>query len=304
MEHPEMKIHPAAAIMPMMPDDELAELAESIKENGLIHPVMLDAEGQVVDGKNRLAACRLAGVEPRFETLEKGRDVIAYVASVNLQRRHVSKGQQAMRHARLFPEPMSPSERARKGGEAKARGEAACSESKPAFSRVRLSQARTVLRHSIELAQSVVEGTTGLDEALETVEESERQRAESEHNLARLRSEAPELAEHVHEGKMALADAINALDERNRAREERQRAATTLVNQVFTLLNPLSPASPDERAMSLVRDVNLNYWTESTGAEPTVECFRKGAAILVAFAEHWATCLRESQDDASGPEEK
>jgi len=54
-----MKIHLRAEMFPMMPEEELAELAEDIRENGLIHPIMLDTDGQVIDGRNRLAACKL-----------------------------------------------------------------------------------------------------------------------------------------------------------------------------------------------------------------------------------------------------
>ena len=66
-----MKIHLRAEMFPMMPEEELAELAEDIRENGLIHPIMLDTDGQVIDGRNRLAACKLAKVEPRFEKPER-----------------------------------------------------------------------------------------------------------------------------------------------------------------------------------------------------------------------------------------
>ena len=57
---------------------------------------MLDAEGTLVDGRNRRAACRLAGVEPRSTTLPDGADPVAYVLSANVARRHLSPGQRAM----------------------------------------------------------------------------------------------------------------------------------------------------------------------------------------------------------------
>ncbi len=65
---------------------------------------MRDAEGQLVDGRNRLKACALAGVEPRFERLN-GQDPAAYIISVNLARRNLTKGQQAMALAMIYPEP-------------------------------------------------------------------------------------------------------------------------------------------------------------------------------------------------------
>ena len=42
-----------------------------IKANGLIHPIVLDDEGALIDGRNRLAACRMAGVEPTYTRLEE-----------------------------------------------------------------------------------------------------------------------------------------------------------------------------------------------------------------------------------------
>jgi hypothetical protein len=100
----ELEVHPAAAVFPMMAEDELLALAADIKANGQIHSIMLDHDGKVVDGRNRLRACALAEVEPRFETLN-GHDPRAFVVSANLARRNLSKGQAAMALAMIYPEP-------------------------------------------------------------------------------------------------------------------------------------------------------------------------------------------------------
>lgn len=60
--------HPYADEFPMASAEELEELATSIATVGLIHPVVLTPQGLVLDGRNRLAACEKAGVEPTFET--------------------------------------------------------------------------------------------------------------------------------------------------------------------------------------------------------------------------------------------
>ena len=60
--------HPYADAFPMASEEELGELAESIAAVGLIHPIVLTPQGEVLDGRNRLAACEKAGVEPTFET--------------------------------------------------------------------------------------------------------------------------------------------------------------------------------------------------------------------------------------------
>lgn len=60
--------HPYADEFPMASAEELDELATSIATVGLIHPIVLTPKGLVLDGRNRLAACEKAGVEPTFET--------------------------------------------------------------------------------------------------------------------------------------------------------------------------------------------------------------------------------------------
>jgi hypothetical protein len=77
----------------MLPEPDLRRLAEDIAANGLRHPVVLDLDGKVLDGRNRLAACTIAGVEPIFETYE-GDDPEGYVLSTN-ERRHMSLPERA-----------------------------------------------------------------------------------------------------------------------------------------------------------------------------------------------------------------
>ena len=65
MNKPTHKAHPAAELFPLMDKAELKELAADIKKNGLIAGIVRDKDGVILDGRNRLAACRVAGVEPR-----------------------------------------------------------------------------------------------------------------------------------------------------------------------------------------------------------------------------------------------
>jgi hypothetical protein len=80
--------HPIAAVFPLLGEDELLELAGDISRTGLLEPIVL-FEGLVLDGRNRLRACELAAVEPRFEEYT-GSDPFSYVVSCNLHRRHLS----------------------------------------------------------------------------------------------------------------------------------------------------------------------------------------------------------------------
>ena len=89
-------IHPAAELYPMMGQSELAEMAEDIRQNGLLTPVEL-LDDQVVDGRNRLAACEIAGVEPSYVDIElTDMDVVDYVISKNEKRRQLTTSQRAM----------------------------------------------------------------------------------------------------------------------------------------------------------------------------------------------------------------
>jgi len=83
--------HPDAQLFPMMSETELLDLATDIAATELHEAIKLDPAGEfIVDGRNREAACGLAGVEPRYERLPAGTDIFAYVVSVNLRRRHLT----------------------------------------------------------------------------------------------------------------------------------------------------------------------------------------------------------------------
>lgn len=91
--------HPLAELFPMLPDAEIRELADDIVTYGQREPIVM-LDGLVLDGRNRLAACQFAQVEPRFVDFD-GDDPLGFVLSLNLHRRHLSESQRAMVAARL-----------------------------------------------------------------------------------------------------------------------------------------------------------------------------------------------------------
>lgn len=94
-DYPEVKgVHPAADLFPMQSADEFALLSASVRDDGLADPIVLTPEGLLLDGRNRLLACALARVEPRF-TVYNGNDPIRYVAQHNMMHRHLDVGQRA-----------------------------------------------------------------------------------------------------------------------------------------------------------------------------------------------------------------
>ena len=62
-----MEAHPIANLFPLIEGAEFDELVEDIRQNGLRTPILLHADGRILDGRNRLRACLRAGVEPRFK---------------------------------------------------------------------------------------------------------------------------------------------------------------------------------------------------------------------------------------------
>lgn len=92
-----LAVHPAAELFPMMDRADLNELADDIKRNGLVDPI-ITWQGQLLDGRNRLAACEIAGIDPQFSALKRlpGGDAIAYVMAKNLKRRHLTAPQRAV----------------------------------------------------------------------------------------------------------------------------------------------------------------------------------------------------------------
>lgn len=89
------RAHPAAGLFPMMTGQELLDLTDDIRENGLLEPIVLH-EGAVLDGRNRLVACERADVEPRFVEWDgSGGSPTRFVLSHNLHRRHLTTSQRA-----------------------------------------------------------------------------------------------------------------------------------------------------------------------------------------------------------------
>jgi hypothetical protein len=67
-----LKIHPAADLFPLMSEAELRELGEDIKKNGLLSPIIIDGDEELVDGRNRLDAIAMLGMEFEFIRAKRG----------------------------------------------------------------------------------------------------------------------------------------------------------------------------------------------------------------------------------------
>jgi len=89
------------ADLPPVAPDELARMVDSIREHGQFSPIIVQ-RGRIVDGRVRYWACRMLGIEPRFEKLPADRNPHAYWMSVNLHRRSLSADQLAAVYVRYL----------------------------------------------------------------------------------------------------------------------------------------------------------------------------------------------------------
>ena len=95
MEEPQgYSIHPLPHHLTEGTPEEKAALAQDIRAQGLLAPVTRHGKW-IVDGRRRLDACELAGVEPRFEDLPADADPVRQSVARNFLCRHMSPSQRA-----------------------------------------------------------------------------------------------------------------------------------------------------------------------------------------------------------------
>ena len=93
-----------ASAFPETSHEGLLALARNIEANGMLEEITVAGDPpKVVDGKRRLRACEIAGVEPTYRVLRGDIDPRAYVWAKNAERRDLSPSQRALAFALLFP---------------------------------------------------------------------------------------------------------------------------------------------------------------------------------------------------------
>lgn len=197
------KIHPAAELFPMMTGDEFDSLVESIKFQGLREAAWLTIDGELLDGRNRVAACEKAGVQPTFRTYQ-GDDPVSFVLALNLERRHLNQGQKAI--VATAAEELYEAQ----GLEAKSAGGAEAGRGRPKEKDV------------APVPQPIARNPLSRDKAGAALGVSGRAVGQAK----RIKAQAPELAEQVMSGRMTLKEADAQVRQREaRARAEAERKA-------------------------------------------------------------------------------
>lgn len=95
-------IHEAANLFPMMSEDEFNDLVEDIRKNGQCEPIAL-YKNQIIDGRNRYAACQKLGIEPIVKEWDGKGSIVSHVISLNLKRRHLTSAQKAAVAVDMLP---------------------------------------------------------------------------------------------------------------------------------------------------------------------------------------------------------
>lgn len=199
------EVHPAAEAWPMLPQEELDELAASIANIGLVEPITIDNEGRLLDGRNRLAACQKACVDPVF-VVHLG-DPIAFIIAKNNDRRHMTTGARAMATAKVLAGAGR-----RKNGRWQ-RGAIATSGSGSSDWDKRMAEAGSVIDYVPLEVDKVIAGDVALDAAYRKARQVKEASESYDAQLAKLTEEAPDLAANVTDDR-TLAEALAALNAR------------------------------------------------------------------------------------------
>jgi hypothetical protein len=219
-----MKNHPIADVWPMMDEAKLHELADDIRKNGQLVPVWL-YEQKILDGRNRWAACKIAGVEPKTKEYT-GDEPTAFAVSLNDRRRHMNKGALAAVAAELEPHFAE---------DAKRRYEQTVGRPKKSEEKVpQISERQPQAR--LEAAKSVGVNDRYVQDA------------------KKVKTEAPEVFERLKAGKITLQDAKREVAKRptdDWRQDERDRQA-----QVKDGITVVANAATDK---------NLICWAEREG---------------------------------------
>lgn len=164
----EAQFHPLAEIFPVMEGQEFADFVADIKANGLREEIWTH-EGKIIDGRNRYRACLEAGVEPTFREWDGKGDLLGFILSLNVHRRHLTPSQRAMVAARARDVyDREAKERMQEGGRNK--GMVTLPSPKAGAARDKAGKALQVSGSYVDRATKVLE--KGTPELIKAVDES------------------------------------------------------------------------------------------------------------------------------------
>lgn len=133
-------------------------LVDDIKRRGQMMPIILLPDGRLLDGRNRLKACRELGIDPCFRTVDPD-NPIAYVISANEHRRHLTSAQRAALAAEKWEQEEQHAKKRKAAGNARGGKGGKSQEQFPGTSQTRDALAKTYRtnRIGIEVEQTLRE---------------------------------------------------------------------------------------------------------------------------------------------------
>ena len=81
------RFHEVTTIFPPMEESEYMSLVADIQEHGLREPIWT-YQGKIIDGRHRSRACQQLGIEPTYREWDGNGSLVAFVVSLNFERRH------------------------------------------------------------------------------------------------------------------------------------------------------------------------------------------------------------------------
>src|SRR5260370_6072831 len=88
-------IHPVLDLVPMLSDDEFQILCQDVDQLGFLHSIRINDDALLIDGRSRLQVGWTLSLDPHIERFNPP-DVLAYVLSENVIRRHLTVDQQTL----------------------------------------------------------------------------------------------------------------------------------------------------------------------------------------------------------------
>lgn len=279
-----MQIHPVANIFPAMSAAEFEALKADIAQHGQRERVWT-YQGQIIDGRHRARACEELGLPVATQIYEGDEsNLVAFVVSLNLHRRHLDESQRAMVASRLATLPRGANQHAQ-----------ICAPSQD-----EAAELLNVSRRSVQQAKKVSD-----DGAPELVEAVEQGRVSV--NAAATIAEAPkdQQREIVARGEKEILEAAKQIraEKAVARREERLEKLRSIAEPTPELKSdrryPVIYADPPwryEHAESMSREIENHYPTmtlEDICALPVASIATEDAILFM-----WATSpkLREAMD--------
>lgn len=235
------ELHPLCTLFPRLAGAEFDALKADISANGLRQPIVL-LDGMILDGGNRYRACIDAGVKPTF-TKFTGGNIVSFVLSANLHRRHMSAGQQAaivasaQDWAKAQPAHRPSDKPATLPGSKLDTVSDRAAQSGASERTQRMAD--KVAKKSPELAKQVAHGEISLPKAVKQVEpakpKSEAKPKKGEPTIESLLEENQRLRDELHEARHVAEELAHDLESYNTI-SEGERAIAKELNRLKGML--------------------------------------------------------------------